>query len=362
MSAAMLSTKLKKILFKLCNLYFPFNHLSPERLQEIVNHVRVLELQQDEILQIRSGSSQDYLYLLEGSIDIVCQGSILSITNPDETQRTPVQLTPGKSCSVIAKSDCVIGHANRDILDSIIAWDYIGREPRPSVKHIDIIRNTLMFRRLPMEYIESAFSRMTRKTLKRGESIQDHRCDAYYLIVSGRAEAQRYNPLTQQYMVTAVLGVGDIFGDQVMVACKNDADIITMLEDTDVLVLGKNDYEELLSRPQVRSVQPQVAKTMLDNGYRLLDVRFPEEYGENRIVGAKLIPLNELVNRMNELSRKQPYIVYCHSGPRSAIAALILNEHRIETLALEGGIRDWPFEIEYPSVKPGIVASARKFH
>ena len=358
----MLSTKLKKILFKLSNLYFPFNHLSPERLQEIVNHVRVIELQQEEILQIRSGTSQDYLYLLEGQIDVVCQGNILSLTNPDETQRTPVQLTAGKSCSIIARSDCVIGHANRDILDSIIAWDYIGREPRPSVQHLDIIRNTLMFRRLPMEYIESAFSRMKRQTLKRGDSIQDKRCDAYYLIVSGRAEAQRYNPDTQQYLGIALLGVGDIFGDQVMVACKNGADIITMMEDTEVLVLGKADYEELLNRPQVRSVQHQVAKTMLDNGYKLLDVRFPEEYAENRLPGAKVIPLNELVARINELSRKQPYIVYCHSGPRSAIATLLLSEHRIEALALEGGIRDWPYEIEYPSVKLGIVATARKFH
>lgn len=358
----MLSTKLKKILFKLSNLYFPFNHLSPERLQEIVNHVRVIELLQDEILQIRCGSSQDYLYLLEGNIDVVCQGNILSITNPDETQRTPVQLTPGKSCSIIARENCVIGHANRDILDSIIAWDYIGREPRPSVRHIDIIRNTLMFRRLPMEYIESAFSRMKRQTLHRGDTIQDNRCDAYYLIISGRAEAQRFSPQTQQYQGIAVLGVGDIFGDEVMVSCKNEADIITMLEDTEVLVLGKSDYDELLSRPPVRIVNPQVAKTMLDNNYRLLDVRFPEEYAENRIPGAKLIPLNELTSRITELNRKQPYIIYCHSGPRSAIATLVLNEHRIESLALEGGIRDWPFEIEYPSVKPGIVTATRKFH
>lgn len=358
----MLSTKLKKILFKLSNLYFPFNHLSPERLQEIVNHVRVIELQQDEILQIRCGSSQDYLYLLEGTIDVVCQGNILSIAAPEETQRTPVQLTPGKSCSIIARENCVIGHANRDILDTIIAWDYIGREPRPSVQHIDIIRNTLMFRRLPMEYIENAFSRMKRQILRRGETIQDSRCDAYYLIISGRAEAQRFNPQTQQHQGIAVLGVGDIFGDEIMVAGKNEADIITMLEDTEVLVLGKKDYDELLNRPQVRVVHPQVAKTMLDNGYKLLDVRFAEEFAENRIPGTKLIPLSELINRIPELNRKQPYIVYCHSGPRSAIATLILNEHRIEALALEGGIRDWPFEIEYPSVKPGIVTSNKKFH
>ena len=65
-----ISTKLKKVLFKLSNLYFPFNNLSPERLQEIVNHIRIIELQQDEILQMRGSRSQDYLYLMEGEINI----------------------------------------------------------------------------------------------------------------------------------------------------------------------------------------------------------------------------------------------------------------------------------------------------
>ena len=39
-----ISKKLKKVLFKLSNLYFPFNNLSPERLQEIVNHIRMTGL------------------------------------------------------------------------------------------------------------------------------------------------------------------------------------------------------------------------------------------------------------------------------------------------------------------------------
>jgi rhodanese-related sulfurtransferase len=359
----MLSTKLKKILFKLSNLYFPFSYLSPERLQEIVNHIRIIELQQDEILQIRGSKSQDYLYLLEGEIDVVCEGNIQTIADPLVTQRNPLQLAAGKkSCSIIARQDCIIGHANRDILDTIIAWDHIGREPKPSVKHLDIVRNTLVFRRLPIEYIESAFSRMKRQKLPPGHTIRDNRCDAYYLIISGSAEAQRFNQQTQQYQGIATLGAGDIFGDEIMVASKTPAEIITMLEETEVLVLGKNDYEELMNRPLVKTVHARVAQTMLDNGYQLLDVRFAEEYAENRIPGAKLIPLHELSSRLNELNRKQPYIVYCHSGPRSAIAALILSENRIEALSLEGGIRDWPFDIEHPSAKSQLVPGNKKFH
>jgi rhodanese-related sulfurtransferase len=135
-----------------------------------------------------------------------------------------------------------------------------------------------------------------------------------------------------------------------------------MQEDSEVLVLGKQDYDELINRPLVKTVQAQVAMTMIDNGYRLLDVRFPEEYTENRIPGAKLIPLAELSQRLGELNQKQPYIVYCHSGPRSAVAALILNRHKFEALSLDGGIRDWPYHIEHCSSKPNVVSIANKFH
>jgi len=358
-----ISTKLKRVLFKLSNLYFPFNNLSPERLQEIVNHIRIIELKQDEILQIRGGNSQDYLYLLEGEMDVICEGSIESINDPAETQRTPVLLPPNsKSCSIIAREDCIICHANRDTLDTIIAWDFIGRESRQNIKHLDIIRNTLVFSRLPMEYIESAFSRMRPCKMKKGETIRAEDCDAYYLILSGRAEVQRFNNQHQDNTRITVLGIGDTFGNEALVAGKNLSETIVILEDSELLVLGLEDYKELINRPKVKTVQPQIAQTMLDNEYQLLDVRFPEEYSENRIPGSKLIPLGELAERLKELNQNQPYIIYCHSGPRSAVAALILTENKFEALSLQGGIRDWPYEIEYTANRSNIVPLTKKFH
>lgn len=358
-----ISTKLKRVLFKLSNSYFPFNNLSPERLQEIVNHIRIIELNQDEILQIKGSNSQDYLYLLEGQMDVICEGSIESINDPVATQRTPILLPSNStSCSILAKEDSIICHANRDTLDTIIAWDHIGRETKQSVKYIDLIRNTLVFSRLPMEFIESAFSRMRPCKMNKGETIQAEKCDAYYLILSGRAEVQRFNNERQDNARITVLSVGDTFGNEALVAGKNLSETIVMLDNCELLVLGLEDYKELINRPKVKTVQPQIAQTMLDNNYQLLDVRFPEEYTENRITGAKLIPLNELPHRLQELNQNQPYIIYCHSGPRSAVAALILSEHKFEALSLQGGIRDWPYEIEYTANRSNIVPLTKKFH
>jgi len=358
-----LSTKLKKVLFKLSNLYFPFNNLSPERLQEIVNHIRIIELQQHEILQMRGSRSQDYLYLMEGEIELICEGSIRAINNPEETQRSPVLLpNENNSCSIIAKTHCIISHAKQDILDTIIAWDYIGRETRKTVKYLDIIRNTLVFQRLPIEYIESAFSRMKPSRFQKGDTICADTSDAYYLILSGRAEVQKFDSISQNYKRVTELGIGDIFGDEAQVSGKNPDETVTMLEDSEVLILGKSDYQQLIARPEVQTVKSQVAKTMLDNGYKLLDVRFAEEYAENRIPGASLIPLSDLSQQLEKLDAKQPYIIYCHSGPRSAVAALIMREHNFEAFSLDGGIRDWPYEIERASAKPNIVPMAKKFH
>ncbi|MDH5571344.1 MAG: cyclic nucleotide-binding domain-containing protein [Gammaproteobacteria bacterium] len=358
-----ISTKLKKVLFKLSNLYFPFNNLSPERLQEIVNHIRLIELQQDEILQLRGGKSQDYLYLLEGSIDIVYEGTIESLNSPEDTQRSPVLLPAGdKSCSIIAKQNCIICHANRETLDTIIAWDHIGRESGESIRHMDMVRNVLVFNRLPIEYIETAFQCMRRQKLRKNDVIQGDQCDAYYLIVSGRAEVQRTNKQSlKNYRITE-LGLGDTFGNEALVSGKNLSETIVMLEDTELLILDKSDYQKLIERPLVRTVHPRIAQTMLDNGYQLLDVRFAEEFKENHIPGARLIPLSELSRRMNELEQDQPYIIYCHSGPRSAIATLILNKNKFEALSLEGGIRDWPYEIEEQISRTGIVPIAKKIH
>jgi len=41
-----------------------------------------------------------------------------------------------------------------------------------------------------------------------------------------------------------------------------------------------------------------------------LDVRQPKEYHHGHLPGAKLIPLGELENRLGELGKDQPIIIY----------------------------------------------------
>jgi len=89
-----------------------------------------------------------------------------------------------------------------------------------------------------------------------------------------------------------------------------------------------------------------------DADITLLDVREPFEWDIGNLgpQGAKLIPLAELPERLDELDRDADLIVYCRSGARSARAVDYLAENGfLRVRNLSGGILAWAEEID-PSI------------
>ncbi|MDD5759419.1 MAG: rhodanese-like domain-containing protein [Desulfobulbaceae bacterium] len=79
--------------------------------------------------------------------------------------------------------------------------------------------------------------------------------------------------------------------------------------------------------------------------YQLLDVRQPKEYETGHLAGSLLIPLKELPDRLNELDREKPIIVYCAVGGRSKVAAQLLSGHDFANVFnMSGGIKAWQGE------------------
>lgn len=78
------------------------------------------------------------------------------------------------------------------------------------------------------------------------------------------------------------------------------------------------------------------------DAYTLLDVRQPTEYESEHLPGAKLIPLPDLGERIDEIDAAKPTLVYCAIGGRSRIAAQMLSSKGFkEVYNLSGGIRAW---------------------
>ncbi len=79
----------------------------------------------------------------------------------------------------------------------------------------------------------------------------------------------------------------------------------------------------------------------------LLDVRTREENALSSIPGARLIPLQELARRYEELDREAEIVVHCHHGQRSARAAAYLRGQGFSAVHnLLGGIDAWSVEVD----------------
>ena len=101
----------------------------------------------------------------------------------------------------------------------------------------------------------------------------------------------------------------------------------------------------------IRQLLPQEVKAKLDAGEPLLflDVRQPEEHDYCRLPDSQLIPLGELMHRLEDI---QPpagamIVVYCHHGVRSLTGAHILQQAGYENVvSLAGGIDAWSLVID----------------
>ncbi len=98
---------------------------------------------------------------------------------------------------------------------------------------------------------------------------------------------------------------------------------------------------------------PSDASTLLDTSEQvdclLLDCRTEEEYSIAKIAQSKLIPMQEIPERLAELEpwKQKRLVVHCHHGVRSLRVAKWLREHGFDNAqSLKGGIEAWRNQID----------------
>lgn len=110
-----------------------------------------------------------------------------------------------------------------------------------------------------------------------------------------------------------------------------------------------------MDAPQGNNAIPQITpaelKQRLDAGEKIaiIDVREPFEWDIANLgeFGARLIPLDEVLDRKSEIDPQAESVLLCRSGSRSAGAIRQLRAHGYDNLRnLKGGIRGWAEEID----------------
>jgi len=122
------------------------------------------------------------------------------------------------------------------------------------------------------------------------------------------------------------------------------------------------DYEEFCGvrqqpQPEAQNTMEEITATelkqRLDKGddIQIIDVREPHEYEIAQIPNSRLIPLGQVLGRMNEIDPERETVVHCKMGGRSAkaIEALKRTGFTGHLINLKGGITAWSNEVD-PSV------------
>jgi len=101
------------------------------------------------------------------------------------------------------------------------------------------------------------------------------------------------------------------------------------------------------SRPDLmttteRLSAPLAAERLAEGTPVALDVRTPRERDEKRVAGSLGIPLNHLTERLDQIPKGRPLVVYCAGGYRSSIAGSLLKLHGFDRVSeIAGGIAAW---------------------
>lgn len=100
----------------------------------------------------------------------------------------------------------------------------------------------------------------------------------------------------------------------------------------------------------MQEITAKELKNRMDAGddIQLIDVRQPDEYEFAKIEGAKLIPLGEVIKRMDEIQNDRETVIMCKAGGRSARAIMAMKQSGFEgdLKNLVGGITAWSNEVD----------------
>lgn len=100
--------------------------------------------------------------------------------------------------------------------------------------------------------------------------------------------------------------------------------------------------------PELTAVEVQ--QRLISGAVHLLDCREHDEVLIARISGAAHIPMNDIPQRLGDIPRDRPVVVYCHHGRRSdRVAAWLLQQGFADVANMTGGIDAWSRLVD-PSV------------
>ena len=78
--------------------------------------------------------------------------------------------------------------------------------------------------------------------------------------------------------------------------------------------------------------------------FNIVDVRTKEEFDQGHVKGAINIPYDEIVDRIEEISKEKPLVLYCRTNNRSEFAATLLIQAGLSNIILAPGVALYDYD------------------
>lgn len=203
-----------------------------------------------------------------------------------------------------------------------------------------------LLRRLSPEHKQSLLAGMEEITVRAGQVVihQDQPADSYYVIKKGRCRVSRKPSPSAPEIKLAELAEGQGFGEEALITGVPRNASVTMLSDGVLLRLGKEAFIAQMARPLLHHLPFQHAIKLVEQGAVLVDVRSPEEFESDCLIGSINMPLPVLRLKAGRLNRDRTYIVYSNAGQTSSVAVFLMLQQGLNACVLEGGLGSVPRE------------------
>ncbi|MCV6615893.1 MAG: cyclic nucleotide-binding domain-containing protein, partial [Cellvibrionaceae bacterium] len=316
--------------------FSPFDCLSDEYLASVRARVSVREFHKGDLLFQRGKRLSETFYLLKGSVDLVAADlSRLSVGHNAPQAKHPLCNTEPARVSAFAKTDVQVLVIDWDFLDLVMAWSESSQVDSSSLDldlmeaessdsdWMSMLLSAPLFRRIPPGNIQTLFQRFVPRRVKAEEEVVSvgTKGDYFYVIKSGSARV-----VDSAGYCRATLNRGDYFGEEALIGDTSRNATVEMLDDGELMCLGKESFAELLHDPLVNYVSVAEFFRLQESGrtIRLLDVRLPLEFKQKQLAGSTNIPLSYLRAKLTDLPTDVLYVVSDYGGRRSEVAVQLM--------------------------------------
>jgi rhodanese-related sulfurtransferase len=328
--------------------FIPFDYLTSACVQDLASAFRQHQLGKGKILFKRGSEDQECHFLINGEVDLadesfninkISAGSddnYLALDNSSQIHRT----------SAITTTECHFYSINRDYLDLVTTWSQLSEdleeqdpdfEDSEGLDWMDALLNSPLFSQVPAANIQKLLVRFKEEEVKIGQQIikEGENGENFYVIKSGRAVVTQGDGHKEK--TVAAIQTGDCFGEDALIAESERNATVTMASNGSLMLLGKQDFDELLKKPIIKSISMEELHIQMDEGDSgtvLLDVRRPQEFRHDHLKSSENLPLNHLREKLKTMNHDFHYVVYCDGGRRSEVAAYIMNESGFNAVCL----------------------------